>query len=65
MEEREGEVVERWEGLYEGYPSPGDPERQQYVVCGRRESYCCLRVYNRGNAKAGVVVKMVCGQSMG
>ena len=65
MKESEGVVVKRWEGLYEGYPSPGDPEKQQYVVYGRRESYCCLRVYNPGNAKPGVVQKMVCGQSMG
>ena len=49
--EKEGREEEVDEGGLEGqpeeFPSPGDPERQH-----------CLRVCNRGRAKAGVVVKM-------
>ena len=65
LEGREGEVDEEREGLDEGFPSLGDLERQKCIVYGRRERYYCLRVCNQGRAKAGVVVLMVCGRSMG
>ena len=51
MEERE-RAVDELEGLDEGFPSLGDPERQKCIVYGRRERYYCLRVYSRGRAKA-------------
>ena len=68
-EETEGREEEVDEGGGEGPPeeflSLGDPGRQQCVVRGERERYYCSRVYSPGRAKAGVVVKMECGQSMG